>query len=115
MSEVLVIREWRGVRTEGDTAPHLLEAGERQDARNVWARTGALRTRPGTQTMRLFASPNEYLTPIALFHIAVETDDDTVDDTIHGRAVTDRLRNTGVGVQLDDSGDGLPVQLPEPS
>ena len=115
MSAALVIREWQGIRTPADRAPHLLEPGERQDARNVWARTGALKTRPGTQTMRLFASPNEYLVPLALFHIAVETDDDTVADTIHGRAVTDRTRNTGVGVQWDDSGDGLPVQLPAPA
>ena len=112
MSEVLINR-WRGVRTADDTAPHLIALGERQDSRNVWARTGALRSRPGTQTMRRFDS-DEYLVPIALFHIPAETDDDNVESTIHARTAKERTRNSGVAVQLDDSGDGLPVQLPDP-
>ena len=119
MSEELRINRWRGVRTDGDTEPHLIEKGERQSSSNLWARTGTLVRRPCAKSVRQFAESNCYVMPLALFSVDVETDDDVVENEltigfISGLPATDRTRNTGVGVQLDDSGDGLPVQIEDP-
>ena len=119
MSDKVRINRWRGVRTDGDQEPHLVESGDRQDSLNLWARTGSLVRRPAVQTVRQMDS-SPYVIPLALFSIDVETDDDAVDNTqdmgpfSNVSLPTDRTRNTGVGVQLDNSGDGLPVQLDDP-